>query len=130
MRRANTTRKVKKSEVKNTIRKLYTLNDTDFKKVLKHYRIPVPVSKKTGKIDTNKTRNMVYTILADKLCKCIKTVKKRNNIPEASAVAICNNSIFGRRGLQHFRFTCKKGAKLGVKKNTKTKLVKTRKNIL
>lgn len=105
------------------------LTDNDHRKILKRYNISIPKTKK-GKIDKNKTRKLSYNILSEKLCKCIKKVQKSTRVPENSAIAICNDSIFAKKGLHHFRFTCKKNVKLLPKKNTKMRLAKTRRNIL
>ena len=52
-------------------------------------------------------RDTAEYILANKLCRCIKKINTSN---EATAIAICKNSILTKKGLTVGRFKCKKGA--------------------
>lgn len=102
------------------------LTHNDFKKILKYYKIKMPKSKK-------QTRKKAVSILAKKLCRCIKKVQKgkqkfsRKKYKKNAATAICTSSIFKKRGLIHSRFTCKKKSKLYVNKKNRKYLSKTRK---
>lgn len=100
------------------------LNQNDYIKILNYYDIPISPK------DSSKTiKNKAETILAEKLCKCIKKVKKSNSVDnsngnddnndnnspsesESKAVAICSNSIFEKKGLVRGLFDCKKNPKL------------------
>jgi hypothetical protein len=101
------------------------LNQNDYIKILNYYDIPISSK------DSSKTiKNKAETILAEKLCKCIKKVKKSDSADsgsddndndndddspsesESKAVAICSNSIFEKKGLVRGLFDCKKKPKL------------------
>ena len=103
------------------------LSNDDYEKIVTHYGYPVPKTKK-NKRHNNKTRKLARDILVNKLCKCIKTVEKSSKLKETSAIAICNKSIFSRRKIKFFKFTCKK-PRLLTKKGKRQYLQKTQKNI-
>ena len=66
------------------------LTNKDYQKIVKYYNIRKPA---------NKTHKQVgEEILANKLCKCIKSVGITNN-SESRAIAICRNSIFNNKNL-------------------------------
>ena len=100
----------------------------DYELILKHYGRRIPRTRK-GTSDTRKMKKQVYIIFANKLCRCIKAVQKsgKKKYAKRKAIAVCNKSIFGNRGLKHFRFTCKKKRKLKTKKGTRKMIVKTKK---
>ena len=90
------------------------LKKDDYIKILNYYNIPI------ASTDSSKTiKHKAEEILADKLCKCIKKVKKTDDEidtetpteAESKAIGICNDSIFRRKGLKHSGFTCKRRAK-------------------
>ena len=84
------------------------LTSKDYGTILKHYKAKLPKTRK-------KRKQIVEKKLASKMCKCIKSVEKSNqNLDESGAIAICNNSIFKRRGLKYNRISCKKGYKFGA----------------
>ena len=97
------------------------LSSSDYKKILDFYNVP--------KQNDRSYKNLAEDILADKLCKCIKSVKKKPSITEKSAIGICRNSIFKKRNMDFYTFECKKEAKLHGKKNTKRRLKKFSKKI-
>ena len=68
-------------------------------------------------------------MLAGKLCKCIKKVQSRRQIPEKAAIGLCRESIFKNRGIDFYKFKCKKGQKLLPMKGTKKVLKKFSKKI-
>lgn len=106
------------------------LTNKDYIKIVKHYGKTIPLTKRR-KVDNKKTRKIARQILANKLCMCIKKVQKSNkNLNEPAALAICNKSIFQKRNIKHYKFTCKKGAKLHNMKGEDYALTKTRKNIV
>ena len=82
-----------------------TMTTSDYKSILKHYKLPVPLSKKAIQRKAEK-------ILTQKLCRCIKKVDRKN---EARAIGICTKTIFNKRGFKrHGRFTCKKKKKQAI----------------
>lgn len=100
------------------------LKKKDYIKILNYYQIDLPKNKSLKNI-----KRVAEDILANKLCKCIKKVQKNNSSQEeAKAIGICNESIFVRKGIKHYNFTCKKGAKLENKVGTNIVLMKTSKN--
>ena len=84
----------------------------DYILILKHYRMPIPRKNRTRRV-----KKMVHSLLAKKLCRCIKSVKKKK-MKEKNAIAICINSILKRRGLKQHRFTCKKRKRFYKKKGS------------
>tara|TARA_Y100000816_G_C26096512_1_gene580411 strand:+ start:1083 stop:1415 length:333 start_codon:yes stop_codon:yes gene_type:complete len=97
----------------------------DYKIILKHYKLKIPKKNK----DIKQKAIMVF---AGKLCRCIKQVKKTINkrnkkkFTRKIATAICTSSIFKKRGLKHYKFTCKRPRLIKGKKS-KRYLDKTRK---
>ncbi len=81
------------------------LSRNDYISILKYYKVDFS----NMKIKTIKTT--AEDILANKLCRCIKKVDKKNN-NETKAIAICKNSIFTKKNLRPSRFKCKGSAKL------------------
>ncbi len=105
------------------------LTKKDYLSILSFYNLPVP--KKKGKINYKKVKKVAEDILADKLCRCIKKIAKSSNPSkraEATASAICGESVIKKKGLKYNRFKCKKKPKLlsGAKKH---KLLKTAKHV-
>ena len=106
------------------------LNNKEYTDILKFYKIDAV--KMTRKAIKEKAEHL----LATKLCKCIKSVKRQNRSAmqgqrvkqEQRAIAICTNSVIKRKGLKTFRFRCKKGAKLLPKKGSRKLVVITSKN--
>jgi len=102
------------------------LTNKDYKIILKHYGLKIPRNK--GKI-----KEKALMAFAGKLCRCIKKVKKKKNrrtnkknFTRKIATAICTSSIFKKRGLKHYKFTCKRPRLIKGKKS-KRYLDKTRK---
>ena len=93
------------------------LKKNDYIKILDYYDIPISSSDTSKKIKIKAEQ-----ILAEKLCKCIKKVKNSNtytdtnsdskDVNESRAIAICNDTIFRRKGIRHSNFTCKKHPRL------------------
>jgi hypothetical protein len=102
------------------------LTHKDYIKILKHYKLKIPKSK-------NKIKSKALDVLAGKLCRCIKKVKKKKikktqkKYRKNAATAICISSILKKRGLKHNRFTCKKKSKFLKNKKTKKYLSKSKK---
>ena len=119
------------------------LNQNDYIKILNYYDIPISSK------DSSKTiKNKAETILAEKLCKCIKKVKKSDGVDtrghdndndddddspsesESKAIAICSNSIFEKKGLERGLFDCKKKPKLINIHGKKYALTKRRRTLM
>jgi hypothetical protein len=108
------------------------LNQNDYIKILNYYDIPISAK------DSSKTiKNKAETILAEKLCKCIKKVKKSDNMDtggddesESKAIAVCSNSIFEKKGLVRGLFDCKKKPKLINIHGKKYALTKRRRTLM
>jgi hypothetical protein len=91
------------------------LKKNDYIKILDYYNIPIDSSDTSKKIKIKAEQ-----ILAEKLCKCIKKVKNSNadtntdsqDTNESRSIAICNDTIFRRKGIRHSTFTCKKHLRL------------------
>ena len=86
----------------------------DYNKILKYYKINSKKLSKKQKI------NKVHNILAYKLCKCINKVNKNKTI----STPICRKSIFNKKKINFYNFSCKKRAKLLLPKNKTHKLYK------
>jgi hypothetical protein len=99
------------------------LSKNDYKIILDYYGISRK-SKSDTWIKTN-----AENILAEKLCRCIKKIKKKSSFKEPVAIAICKKSIFSRRNIKSGKFSCKKKYKLHKFKGKNNKLKKTRKSI-
>ena len=96
------------------------LSNKDYLDILHYYKIEIPKNKKLIK-------NRAESILANKLCRCIKKI---DDFPhnESKAIAICSKSILNKRGLKGSYLKCKNKAKISLtKKNTGKNLVKTKK---
>ena len=109
------------------------LTNKDYKNILKFYKID------TSTLSTKAIKEKAEHFLAVKLCKCIKNIKvsKKSNANanananandkgtndkgtnEKRAIALCYNSVLKKKNLKIFKFTCKKKAKLLVKKGTR-----------
>ncbi len=95
-----------------------TLTHDDYRVVLKYYGI----NKKT--MTVKQTRTAALDILANKLCRCIKKIGD-----DKQGIAICKNSVLGKKSLKNGRFTCKKRAKLLTDGKNKEPLLKTKKQL-
>lgn len=93
------------------------LTIADYKKILKYYK------KSYSKKSNYKIKKEAENILANKLCKCIKTISKRNK-NQRGVIAICANSVFTKKKLKYNRFTCKSNPKLIPNKKTRKNLTK------
>ena len=93
------------------------LSHKDYITLLNYYKIP-----DIKKMKNKEVKILAENILADKLCRCIKKVTKKNKLPEPSAIAICKKSVITRKNIKINRFSCKNKPKLIPNK-------KTRKNI-
>ena len=85
----------------------------DYVDILKYYKMDISGMKKRD------IKEKAEYLLATKLCKCIKSIKKRANTSEGKAIAICYNSVIKQKGLKTFKFKCKNGARFLPKKGTR-----------
>ena len=104
------------------------LTNKDYKLILKYYNIN---TEKLSKIDI---QEKAESILAQKICRCIKKVdsyntKKNNKLSETNLISICKKSVLSDKNIKNYRFTCKKKQKFIPKKGTNTLLVKTQKKL-
>ncbi len=99
------------------------LTKNDYMSILNYYKI------NSDNSSSQQIKKAAESILATKLCRCIKKVDPllKN---ESSAIAICTNSILKKKHLKSFRFTCKKKVSfMESKDKSKTKLIKTRRRL-
>lgn len=94
------------------------LNQKDFKSILKYYKINF------DDFTQKKIQKTAEDILATKMCRCIKKVNKKKENNENKAIAICRNSVFKKKQLKIFGFTCKKKFNLKLNKQNTHKLIK------
>ena len=92
------------------------LTNNDYTRILEFYNKSIPKS-------TRLLKKQAEKILANKLCKCIKKVDKKN---EARSIGICTKSIINNKGFKRGKFTCKKKESISIFKNRKNR--KTRKS--
>ena len=88
------------------------LTKQDYISVLKFYKKDIPNS-------YHKIKDEAEKLLSDKLCKCIKSVGKKEDV----AIPICKKSVVERKGFKVNKFTCKnkKTIKLTKEKKNKTR---------
>ena len=89
--------------------KTIRINYKDNIKILKYYKIKIPISRKDIKKKAEK-------ILSNKLCRCIN---KLNPSFKQRTVGICTRSVFNSKGLKRGTFKCK--GKRPIIKFSKTK---------
>ena len=94
------------------------LSTTDYKKILKFYKLSVPKNTKALEKKANK-------IIADKFCSCIKKVQQKFR-EEGIAIGICTNSVITRKGYKRGKFKCKKRRTINLHKGGKRRKKKTR----
>ena len=104
------------------------LTHDDYKKILDYYDIPMPKTRM-------KMKTAAENILANKLCRCIKKVKKsRKEKNERIPTGICRDSVIHQKKLDIYQFKCEKKPSLKnfkgktYKIRKRAKFVKTRKN--
>ena len=98
------------------------LTNDDYRTILNYYNIP------SATLRPAQIRTLAESILASKLCRCIKAVTPHREM-ESKAIGICKSSILKRRGLTSGRFECKKKARFLSMNRTNRKLRKTKKKL-
>ena len=73
------------------------ITDNDYKKILEYYEKPIPRSKRLLKLEAE-------TILATKLCRCIKKVDVKN---ESRSIGICTKSVINNKGYTKYKYNIK-----------------------
>lgn len=109
---------------------MYKLTTKDYIQILNYYNIPIPKEKnreknkqnkqnkknkqnKFTKSEKSKIKEIAEKVLAEKLCRCIKTLDKYyKDDDEKRSIAICKKSVIQKKQLRSHKFTCKKGRKL------------------
>jgi hypothetical protein len=87
------------------------LTHSDYKKILHHYQHDSPIRGNNKSI-----KERAHRILAQKLCRCIKSNNSKRNLDERLRIAYCTRSIFNSKGLRSHGFRCKtKSGKLRPK---------------
>ena len=96
------------------------LTNTDYKKIIKYYKLSKPKNMSYKKLAEN--------TLSGKLCRCIKKINSIGS-SEKQAIGACRETIFKKRNINFFNFTCKKKYELLPKKHSRKKLKKFSKKI-
>ena len=71
----------------------------DYIKILHHYQ-PETRKVSSSRMSTTTVKNIAHRILAEKLCRCLKS-------DEGRRIAYCTRSIFTNRGMRQHGFRCK-----------------------
>lgn len=87
------------------------LTKDDYISILRFYEIPIP---KSLRLIQKKAEN----IMAEKLCKCIKSVDVSN---EPKSIGICTKTIFNSKGYTRGKFKCRDKRKVSFRKTLKIK---------
>lgn len=95
------------------------LSLSDYKKILKFYKLSIPKKSKNIKKKADK-------IIAKKFCSCIKKVQQKFK-KEGIAIGICTNSVINKKGYKRGKFRCKKRRTVKLQKGGKRRKKKTRK---
>jgi hypothetical protein len=89
------------------------LTNEDYINILTYYKMEIPKSKRLLK-------KQAENIMSEKLCRCIKKVKKSNTkITEGQAIGICTKMIFNKRGFTRSKFRCRKNRTLKFRHTNK-----------
>ena len=94
-----------------------SLNDKDFRTILKFYKKKIPASSK-------KMREEAEQILSLKLCRCIKHVKKNQHKKEGESIGICKMSVLHKKNVDIQGFKCKKNRGFHKFPNSRTMKIK------
>jgi len=96
-----------------------TLSNKDYLEILKFYKI------KNENLKKSEIKNKAEKILITKLCRCIKSINKKNKYNETESIPICANSVLKKKKIYNFKFTCKKKQNIELFKKKKTKKFKS-----
>jgi hypothetical protein len=99
---------------------MQSLTFKDYKTITDFYNLQIPSNTSFRKI-----KQIAEDILATKLCRCIKKVKKsKYTNDESKVIGICKNSILKKKNLHSYSFKCKKKPRFISKTGTRRKLMK------
>jgi hypothetical protein len=87
-----------------------SITRSDYQKILSYYKLPFE------RLSDRELKRQAEDILANKLCKCIKSVEKKTGTQ--NAIALCTASVFGKKGLKFFDMSCKGKARLLPRKGS------------
>ena len=103
---------------KKKTRKVNKLSLSDYRKILKFYKMKIPKS-------ASKIRKEGNKIIAKKFCSCIKKVRKKFK-KEGIAIGICTKSVITRKNIKRGSFNCKTKTRIDLYKGGSKK---SKKNI-
>ena len=96
----------------------------DYRNILKYYDETIPRSH-------TELKRRAETLMAKKLCRCIKKVRKTPIQTEGRAIGICTKTIFNKKGIKRGSFKCKKRTRsVSMQKKTSKKQRLTRKRAM
>jgi hypothetical protein len=90
-----------------------SLTKNDYIGILRFYGMPIPKSNRLLQKHAEK-------IMADKLCKCIKSVGKKLD-DEKISIGICTKTIFNNKGYTRGKFKCLKKQSVNFRKTKKNR---------
>lgn len=96
------------------------LTKKDYISILNYYKINI------NNLNDDAIKKKAELILANKMCRCIKSVQKKSNykLNEQNAIALCRKSVIKNKNINIFNFSCKKKAKLYPQKDGLSKTIK------
>lgn len=111
------------------------LTRQDYVKILHHYHRDSRHRAYSG-ISTKTIKERAQNILAEKLCRCIKSsvktrARKSGNLSDESPrrIAYCSRSIFRNKNLRHHGFRCKTKRTNKLRPRLMHDITKTAKNV-
>jgi len=94
-----------------------SLSHKDYVNILTFYNID------SDDMSKRDVKALAEDMLATKLCRCIKKVDPKNK-DEKKSIKICRDSVLHKKGIDSYKFKCKKKARFISKKGTSKKLFK------
>ena len=92
------------------------LTEKDYNKILKFYKVD-----NYKKMTPSQKKKASEELVSNKLCSCIKTIKKRQRSKsEKDIIPICKNSVLRKKGLIGRKFTCKRKKNILLSKIKRT----------
>ena len=79
-----------------------TLSNKDYLEILKFYKI------KNENLKKSEIKNKAEKILITKLCRCIKSINKKNKYNETESIPICANSVLKKKKFTTLNLHAKK----------------------
>lgn len=99
------------------------LSIKDYIEILEYYNIDY-----SENYTKNSLKKMTEKIIAEKLCRCIKSVPNKRR-PETRPIGICRWSVIQKKNLGIHNFTCKKKKELKATHSNKMKLYKIKRKL-